>query len=104
MDFKVFCYIQPAHMTTMQHSNDLYARTCKVAVVYYDSTPKNIFIKGVDPSICRSLKEHYATHPLSDVTDIAYKAQSLLPIQKGATKPAITNNQATCNKMYGKGT
>lgn len=89
-------------MSPMPYADDLYAKFCKLTDVYNKSTLNKIFIVGVDLSICQRLREYWATHPQTDVTDTAFKAQSLLGIQKGATKPANTNNHDASNQTYGR--
>lgn len=103
MDSKTFRYIQSADMTHMQYVDDFYAKACKVADFYAESI-LNIFIEGVDPYICHSPLEYWATHLQADVVYITFKALSLFAIQERATKPAITNNQDASSKKYGKRT
>lgn len=57
MDSEMLHCIQPAHMTSLQNAYDLYAKCCKVADVYGESTLNEIFSEGTDPSICHSLRE-----------------------------------------------
>lgn len=62
------------------------------------------FVEGVDRPICHSLRKNCAMHHQTYVTNITFKARSLLAIQKGAIKPASTKNQATSSKQNGKRT
>lgn len=52
LDSKIYCHMRPAHMTAMQYANDPYAKSCKIVYVYEESTLNEIFIEGVDPTIC----------------------------------------------------
>lgn len=104
IDSKLLRYIQTAHMTPIQYVDDLYSKSCKIADFFVKFTLNNNLIEEVDPSICQSPREYWATHPQADLFDIAFKLQSLLAIQKGATKPANTKNQAASSKTYGKRT
>lgn len=78
--------IQPSNMTLKQYTDDLFAESCKVADVYDDSTLKDVFIKGVDPSIKHSLRIYCATNSQVDLTDFAFQTRSLLSIQKKSGK------------------
>lgn len=44
LDSKFFCYIQLAHMTPMQYTDELYAQSYKVADVYDKSAHNSILI------------------------------------------------------------
>lgn len=88
----------------MQHADDVYAKICKVADVHDISTLHDIFIKCVGRSICHSIREYWATHSHVDVTNIAFKAQSLVEVQKGVAKAANVNIQAASSKIYQKRT
>lgn len=83
-------YMQPTSMTSEQFTDDLIAKSCKVAAVYVESTFNDVFIKGVDVSIRHSLRDYWASHPYADLTDIAFHADSLLAIQKGSRN--VANN------------
>lgn len=61
-------------MTTMHYADDRYAKSCKDAEVYEESTLDGIFIQDVDPFICHSLQKYWTTHSQADVTDIAVEA------------------------------
>lgn len=91
-DSKILRSIHPAHMPPTQYANDHYEKSCRVADVHGESTLNNIFVEGVDPSICHSVPEYLATLSQTDVTDIAFMVQSLLANQKRANKWANTNN------------
>lgn len=82
MDSVVLRYIHPAHMTPMQCAYDLHTKSRKVADVISRSSLNKIFTESVDPSIFYSFREYWATHTQAEVTDIAFKSQSLLAIQK----------------------
>lgn len=56
----------------------------KVADVHEESALNDIFTKGVDFTICHSLREYWATYQHIDVTNIVFKTQSMLAIQKGS--------------------
>lgn len=43
-DVTIFHYVQPANMTSQQFSDDLIAKSCKVAGVYDESTLNHVFI------------------------------------------------------------
>lgn len=85
-------YAQPTSMTAMRYVDDLYAKFCKVADVYDDSTLNVILIKGIDFSISRSLRKYCATKPQANSTSIAFKATSLVAIQKESTRHSYTGN------------
>lgn len=102
MDSRISRYIQTAQMTPVRYVDDLYELSCKVAVVYKESNPNEIFIEGIDPSICHSLWEYWATHPRADVTSISFKPQSLLEIQKGGTNPASPKIKPYIAKPVGR--
>lgn len=52
------CYTQPPNITFMQYAADLYAKLSKVADIYEDPALNDIFIVGVDYSVCRGLLEY----------------------------------------------
>lgn len=58
MDFEILRYTQPASMTLMQNTDDLFAKSCKVVDISIESILNNISIEGVNSSICRSLREY----------------------------------------------
>lgn len=62
MGSKILWYIQSTHMTSMQYSDGLYAKSCKVADVYDNYTSNDISVEGFDPSIWHSIREYWATH------------------------------------------
>lgn len=68
----------------------MYAKSSKVANVYDDSTPNDIFIKGVNGSVCHSLEKIRASSPQVSPINIAFKTKSVLAIQKKARSPHIT--------------
>lgn len=71
----------------------------QVGDVYDESaTPNDIFIEGVDFSICQSDRDYWATHQQTDVTDIVDKVQGLFAVQNGATKLPNSNNPGTFSK------
>lgn len=102
MNSRILRHTQRANMTPMQFASDLHAKSCKVADIYAESSLKDIFIEGVDPSICHSTWKYGATDPQIDLTDILYKEQSLLLMHNGATKSANTGNSSAYSKQYGK--
>lgn len=55
MNAAVLRYIQLDSLPPMQYADDLDAKSCKIADAYNDSTLNDIFIEGVDFSICNSL-------------------------------------------------
>lgn len=64
----------------MQYADCLYAKSCRVADRYDESTVNDIFMEEVEYSICYSLQEHLVMHPHVDETNIGFKTQSLLAI------------------------
>lgn len=103
MDTAILRYTQSGSMTPIQFASGLYDKSCKVADVYYESILNDIFIKGVNSSNCHSLWEYWgAPNPQADLTDIAFKAQLQLAIQKGSTKPSHTGNHNATAKQFGK--
>lgn len=90
----VLRYTKPTNMTTRQYPEDLHAKPCKVADVYDESTLNDIFIKGVDFTICHRVRKYWAMQPHVDLNNIAFKPQSLLAIQKNSAKPASFGNHA----------
>lgn len=87
-------------MTPTQYANDLYANSCKFVDVYDKFTSTEIFIDSVDPFICYSFRDCWATNPQADMNNILFKTKSLLAIQSRKTKAASTNNHATSSKQY----
>lgn len=55
MDSAIMRNTQPANMTIMQYSDDLYAKSCKVADFYAEGTLNDIIIEMVDSTIYHSL-------------------------------------------------
>lgn len=62
--------------------NQLCEKSCRVADVYDESTFNVFFIKGVNPFSFHCFRKYWTTHLQADGTDIAFKAQSLLIVQK----------------------
>lgn len=88
----------------MQYAKHFNAKFCNDAHIKDKSTFTDIFLKGVKPTICHSRWVYWGTHPQVDVTSIVFEMKSLLALQIGATKLAVTNNQAASTKQYGKRT
>lgn len=97
---KILHYTKPVGMTLKKYANDLYTKSCKVAGIYDKSALKNIFTKRVDSVIEHSLLENWATHPQANVTDIVFKAQLLLGIQKGSVKQPASYGQAAASNPF----
>lgn len=87
-------------MTTMQYAGDMYKKSYQISYAYDESTCTNIFIEGVDLSICHSGREYWAIHPQVDVFDIAFMAQSLPAIQGEATTSTTTCSQVASSEEY----
>lgn len=71
-------------------------------LVYDKSTLNDIFIKAIDSPICHSLFDYWAINPHADERDIAFKAQSLQPIQKCSAKPGSFGNHAAQLKPFAR--
>lgn len=63
--------------------------------MYDKSTNNNIFIEGVKASIWHSQRNDWANNPPTDLTDIAFQAESLLTIQKILKCNPKTNTRVT---------
>lgn len=98
MDFKILRYIQPAYVTPMQCAEDLHKKFCKVADIYGESPLNNTFGKGIDFSICHRSREYWARHPQAVVTDITFKAQLLLAVQKSGSQTSQHQQSSSIQK------
>lgn len=56
MNFANLRYTQPASINPVQYVHYVYAKSYKVADVYDEYTLPNIFVEGVDTSICHCIK------------------------------------------------
>lgn len=74
MEPLILHYTQPTSMTLKQYADDLYAKSCKVADVYDESTLNNSVVEGVDIFSCHSPRKCWASSLQVDVTNIAFKA------------------------------
>lgn len=88
-------------MTQLQYDDDVYAKSCKVSDVYDHFALKDIFIESVGFFIHHSLRKSWASNQQSDPTNIAFKAQLLLAIQKGVTETSHTKHRNASKKKYG---
>lgn len=82
MNSTILRHTQPSSMSQTQNAVDLYVKSCKAADVYDGSTLNDIFIEGVDFSICHSHGKCWVSNPQAELSDIAFKTQPLLVIQK----------------------
>lgn len=80
-------------MTPRQYAKNFFAKSCKVRNVYHNCTLNDIFIEMVDPFIRHSFKEKCTSSQQANLTDIIFKAQSILAIQKESTKVPHTGGQ-----------
>lgn len=71
-DAAILVYLQPAKITHQQHTDGLFAKGCTVADVYVDKTQEDIFIEGVDASICHSLVHYWAQNLQAELVDIEF--------------------------------
>lgn len=89
-DAAILHYVQPKNITPQQFAKNLVAKSCKITNVYNKNPLKDVFIEGVCASI-HSLQHNWSTNNQADLTDIAFRAESVLSIQR-ASKNAATNN------------
>lgn len=71
-------------MTLLQYGDDLVPRSCKFANVYDEETLIDVFVEGVDKSICHCLRHQRALKPPADSTDISSRPEAFLSIQQEA--------------------
>lgn len=71
-DSAILRYMQPEKMTPPQYTNDLIAKSCKVADVFDKKTLKNVFIEGDEASIRYIMRHYWAQKPKADLSDFAY--------------------------------
>lgn len=62
-------------MTLQQYADDLVPKSCKVADMFDELTLNDVIIKGVDPSIGRSLRSCWSTNARANLTDIAFQTE-----------------------------
>lgn len=89
--------MQPAKVTPQQYADDLVASSCKVVDVHDEWSGYDLFIEGVDQSICNTLSQYWAQNLQVDLADIVFKAELLRSIQKSA-KITSTTNQSNFNQ------
>lgn len=102
IDSAILLEIQTRNMLPMPYAYDLFAKSCKVAGDYDESTLNNIFIGGVDSSILHSLRKYWTSNPQVHLTNIFIKAQSLLAIRKEIAKSPPAGIQNATSKQFGK--
>lgn len=61
---------KPAHRTHMQYAKALFVKNWKGGDTNDESTSREILIKDIDRTSCRSLWKYIGTHPHADVTNI----------------------------------
>lgn len=70
----------------LYYGEALFAKTMRVEDVYDDRTLNDTFINRADELIRHGLQGYWATHRHVELTNMAFKAQSLLAIRSGLTK------------------
>lgn len=86
----------------MQIADDLYAKACKVANVYDEFILSGISIESVDYFTCQSRQEYWVSNLQAALTNIVFKEQSLLAIQKESAKPPHAGIQNATTEQFGK--
>lgn len=102
MDSAIQRYTPSDSMTLIQYVDDLYEKFCKVADINDEATLTDIFVEGLDSSICHSLRQYWATHLLADGTDIGFKTKLLFAIQKSFVKTASFGNHPAQPKTFAR--
>lgn len=83
-------YMKPTNMTSRQYADDTFAKSCRFADVYDGRSLNDVFIEDVNASVCHSFRYFLTQNPRSDLSDVAFQAESLLYIQKALAKPRTT--------------
>lgn len=91
-------YARQAKHNTQAVRRRLYAKSWKMADVYGKSIHCDIFIQDVNSYIYQSIREYWATQAQADIANIAFKAQSLLAIEKVQAKQPTADNRAATFK------
>lgn len=102
LDFSISRHSQASSTNTMQYAENLYAKSCKVADVYDESTLNGILVCGVDSAICHCLSNYWVSKPEANLTNIAFKALLLLAIQKGSAKLPHAGSPNAPTRQLGK--
>lgn len=58
MNSAILCHTQPDYMTLMKYAEGLYGKSKKVADIQNEWISNDVFINGVDTSICHSLRKY----------------------------------------------
>lgn len=82
IDDTILQYKELAEMTLIKNDDVLYAKSCKVSDDYNKWILNEMFNVRFIPSIYHNLRKYRTTHQHVNVTNIAYKAKSLLVIQE----------------------